>query len=204
MAEIALCVAFLPPFPDTPNKIRRVAILSLEFKITRDPLVLEHYYQLRERCFRDELGLSGFDGSEDEQDRRSRILVALQGGRCIGGVRISPRVTLTSQAHQLGLDKERCCMWERFAIAPVIRTLDVFREFSHHLVNTSRDSGYHHAMVLSSLPNARFYRRCHSALGVKFQIHRHVPHCAQGVFSGLEHYLSVAHLDQPDVQRIAV
>ena len=185
-------------------KTGRVAILSLEFKITRDSQVLSQYYQLREQCFRSDLGLSGFDGSEDEQDRRSRILVALQGGRCVGGVRISTRVTLVSQLQQLGLDKERCCMWERFAIAPAMRTLGVFRDFSSYLVSASRDSGYENAMVLSSLPNARFYRRCHSALGVSFKIHRHVPHCAQGSFSGLEHYLSVAHLKRPDVQRVAI
>ncbi len=178
--------------------------MSLEFKVSCDAETLEQYYRLREHCFRSELGLSGFDGSEEEQDRRSRIMVALQDGRCVGGVRISPRISLASQVQQLGLDKDSCCMWERFAIDPVMRTLDVFRDFSSYLINTSRDIGYEHAMVLSSLANARFYRRCHSALGVRFHIHRHVPHCAQGVFSGLEHYLSVAHLEPREAQRIAV
>ena len=177
----------------------------LEFKITRDSDVLNQYYQLREACYRSELGLPDFDGSEEEQDRRSQIMVALQNGRVVGGVRISSHVTLASQVDQLGLNKELCCMWERFAIDPVMRTLDTFREFSTSLVEASRKSGYRNAMVLSSLPNARFYRRCHSALGVKFQIHRHVPHCAQGAFSGLEHYLSVAHLELPrDYLRVAV
>lgn len=178
--------------------------MSLEFLITRDATVLNQYYELREHCFRCELGLDDFDGSEDEQDRRSQIMVALKDGNVVGGVRISPHITLASQLEQLGLSREVCCMWERFAIAPVMRTLDVFRHFSDNLVNVSRETGYQNAMVLSSLPNARFYRRCHSALGVKFQIHRHVPHCAQGIFSGLEHYLSVAHLERPQPLRIAV
>ncbi len=178
--------------------------MSLEFRITRDPNVLNQYYQLREQCFRSELGLVDFDGSEDDQDRRSQIMVGLKEGRVVGGVRISPHITLASQLEQLGLRSEVCCMWERFAIAPVMRTLDVFRHFSTHLVNASLETGYHNAMVLSSLPNARFYRRCHSALGVKFHIHRHVPHCAQGAFSGLEHYLSVAHLERPQPLKIAV
>ncbi|CAA0123474.1 Uncharacterised protein [Halioglobus japonicus] len=178
--------------------------MSLEFKITRDAQLLDQYYRLREQCYRSELGLSGFDGSEDEQDKHSDIMVALDGDRCVGGVRISSHITLTSQVEQLGLEKEQCCMWERFAINPVMRTLGMFREFNNHLVDASRDSGYDNAMVLSSLANARFYRRCHSALGVKFQIHRQVPHCAQGIFSGLEHYLSVAHLEPRNKLQIAV
>ncbi len=178
--------------------------MSLEFRITRDGQLLEQYYQLREHCFRSELGLSDFDGSEDEQDRRSHILVALREGRCVGGVRISSHISLTSQIDLLGLNQETCCMWERFAIDPSMRTLYLFREFSMHLIDASRESGYSNAMVLSSLTNARFYRRCHTALGVKFQIYRHVPHCAQGVFSGLEHYLSVAHLERSRALRIAV
>jgi hypothetical protein len=95
-------------------------------------------------------------------------------------------------------------MWERFAIDPATRTLSLFREFSMHLINVSRESGYSNAMVLSSLTNARFYRRCHTALGVKFEIYRHVPNCAQGIFFGLEHYLSVAHLERSQALRIAV
>ncbi len=63
--------------------------------------------------------------------------------------------------------------------------------------------GYHYALVLSFLRNARFYRQCHSALGVGFQIHRQVPDCAQGAFEGLEHYLSVSHLTEASTGRMA-
>jgi hypothetical protein len=44
--------------------------------------------------------------------------------------------------------------------------------------------------------NARHYRRCHTALDVQFQIRKAVPDCAKGKFAGLEHYLSVAHLQE--------
>lgn len=178
--------------------------MSLEFRVTRESQALEQYYQLREKCFRSELGLADFDGSENERDRCSDILVALQDGRCVGGVRIASHTSLNSQIDLLGLNHETCCMWERFAIDPTMRTVSLFREFSMHLIDASRELGYLNAMILSSLANARFYRRCHTALGVKFHIHRHVPHCAQGMFSGLEHYLSVAHLERSQALRIAV
>jgi hypothetical protein len=178
--------------------------LSLEFKITRNVQLLDEYYQLRERCFRADLGLVDFDGSEEEQDKCSKIMVALLDGRCVGGVRISAHIVLSSQLELLGLRKESCCMWERFAIEPAMRTLSFFLEFTTNMVSASCDAGYKNAMILSSLLNARFYRRCHTALGVEFHIHRHVPHCAHGVFSGLEHYLSVAHLERKDPVRVAV
>lgn len=177
--------------------------MSIEFKVSRDSGVLQQYYSLRERCFRRELGLPDFDGSEDEQDRQGLILLALEDGRCVGGARISSHITLTSQLELLDLDQESCCMWERFVIDPAVRTVYFVREFIAHLIETSREGGYRNAMVLSSLRNARFYRRCHTALGVGYQIHRPVPHLAQGAFAGLEHYLSVAHLEHRQALRMA-
>ena len=95
-------------------------------------------------------------------------------------------------------------MWERFVIDPAVRTVYFVREFVAQLIEVSREHGFQNAMVLSSLRNARFYRRCHTALGVAYQIHRPVPHLAQGAFAGLEHYLSVSHLDDQRALRLAV
>ena len=168
--------------------------MSVEFKLTQDPHLLEQYYALREKCFREELELPDFDGSEEEEDRQGHILLAIQDGQCIGGVRISPSVVLQSQIQQLGLTRQRCCMWERFVFEPSVRSVQLIRKFIHRLIKISHQIGYHHAMVLSSLRNARFYRQCHSALGIGFEIQRHVPHCAKGAFAGLEHYLSISRL----------
>ena len=176
--------------------------MSIEFKLTRDPGLLQQYYTLREQCFRKELGLPNFDGSEEVHDRQGQILLAVQDGRCIAGVRISPTVLLQSQIQQLDLNPDSCCMWERFVFDPAARSLQLMRKFLDYLITVSRETGYHHAMVLSSLRNARFYRRCHTALGVGFQIHRHVPHSAKGAFAGLEHYLSVSHLRDAQALKI--
>lgn len=168
--------------------------MAIEFRVCQEESLLAEYYDLRERCFRDELGLAGFDGSEEERDRQGTILVAVANGRCVAGVRISPTVTLLSQVQQLGLSNESCCMWERFVFDPAARTISLIREFVAFIIETSRHRGFEHAMILSSHKNARFYRRCHTALGVGYKIHRPVPHCAEGKFAGLEHYLSVSYL----------
>ena len=42
----------------------------IKYEVTRDPRLLEQYYDLREECFRKELSIPDFDGAEEEQDRQ--------------------------------------------------------------------------------------------------------------------------------------
>jgi hypothetical protein len=177
--------------------------MSIEFKLTRDPRLLAQYYALREQCFRAELGLADFDGSEESHDRQGHIVLAIQDGRCIGGARITPNIQLQSQVKQLELKPDACCMWERFVFDPAVRTVQLIRDFFTHLVAITKEVGFQHAMILSSLINARFYRKFSTPLGVEYKIHRHVPHSAKGAFAGLEHYLSVAHLQNAQPLGIA-
>jgi hypothetical protein len=170
--------------------------MSIVFEISRDPGLLQQYYALREQCFREELGIPDFDGSEEKRDRISQILIAHRDGRCVGGVRISSELQLQAPLGELDLVENACCMWERFVVDPSIRTIKLTREFIAHLIDISDLLGYRHALVLSSMRNARFYRACHTALGVAFEIHRPVPECAQGPFAGLEHYFSVSYLQE--------
>ncbi len=166
----------------------------IQFEVSRDPRLLEQYYALREQCFRTDLGIPDFDGSEEERDRQGQILIAHEDGKVIGGVRISPEVTVKDHLSELGVAAHACCIWERFVLDPVLRTVKLARQFLAHMIETSNLLGFQHAVMLSSLRNARFYRACHTALGVTFEIQRPVPEYATGEFAGLEHYLSVAHL----------
>ena len=177
--------------------------MPIQFEICQDPNLLEQYYQLREKCFRQELKIPEFDGGEDDRDRAGQILIARNGDRCVGGARIVPGNPVQNELDDLDQDMEASCMWERFVIDPEIRTIQLIRDFCAELINASRASGYDFALVLSSRRNARFYRQCHSALGVEFQIHCRMPAAALGVFAGLEHYLSISKLKQASALRIA-
>ncbi|MEQ8514440.1 MAG: hypothetical protein RIC38_02435, partial [Chromatocurvus sp.] len=66
--------------------------MQLQFTLMPTDRQKGAYFRIREACFRDDLQLTGFDGREDAWDRCSHILVALDGSRCIGGVRISGNV----------------------------------------------------------------------------------------------------------------
>jgi N-acyl-L-homoserine lactone synthetase len=170
--------------------------VSIEFTVTRDPRLLEQYYQLREQCFRKVLGIPDFDGSEEDLDRTGHILIAEENGRCMGGARISKRLPLQEHLDELELAPEDCCMWERFVLDPSARQMQLGRAFLWNMIEVSRSLGYRHAVTLSCLHTARLYRICHQGLGVDFQIHRHVPEYENGLLAKFKHYLSVAHLQE--------
>lgn len=177
--------------------------MSITFELCRDGRLLEQYYDLREKCFRKELSLPDFDGGEDERDLQGQIVIVCQDDRCVGGARISNSAPLDDQLRELAVNPGTSCMWERFVVDPSVRSLQLIRDFVGHLIEYSLKAGYHYAAVLSSLRNARFYRQCHSALGVDFQIHDHVPDFPKGAFAGLEHYLSVSYLRGSQTMKIA-
>jgi hypothetical protein len=172
------------------------------FSVTRDPRLLEQYYDLREVCFRKELSISDFDGAEEEQDRQGHILIAYKNGSCVGGVRISSGFPPEGHLEDLNLDTRACCSWERFVFHPDERSMKFSRDFLANLIDVCHMLDFKHAVVLSSLRNARFYRLFHTALGVPFEILRAAPEFAQGKFAGLEHYLSVSYLREVQELRL--
>ena len=186
--------------------------MQVIYEVSRDPELLQQYYAIRQQCYRDELNLNGFDGSESEEDRRGHILIARSGRQCLGGIRISPLanereqlmladdhlLTLPSLMPQMGFRQGRHCVWERLALAPSFRSIKNNQDFCEHLIKASVMLDYDFAFTLSSLRNARFYKRCHSYVGIDYQIMRDVPVEADGAFSKLEHFLSVSHLYPAD------
>jgi hypothetical protein len=168
--------------------------LSIVFQVSREPRLLEQYYRLRGECFRRELGVENFDGSEEYLDRQGHVLLGMKNGRCVGGVRISPHFPLKKEIQHLELEPKACCIWERFVVDPAARSLQMVQDFIAETIVASWKIGYEHALMLSCMKNARLYRHCHSSLGVDFKIMHEVPDCAKGAFADLEHYISVAEL----------
>lgn len=166
----------------------------LRYEVTRDPALLDQYYRLREDCFRAELHLRNFDGSEEESDRHGHILVARRGKFLVGGVRIAAAPAESVLSGELAADAASICIWERLVCHPQERAASVSRTFLLHLIDHCRRLDYTHAVVLSSLDRARYYRIFHSSLGVPFDILRPAPEFAKGDFMGMEHFLSVSHV----------
>jgi len=175
--------------------------MSVIYEITEDPYLLGQYYKIRENAYRSELGLDSFDGSEEQADRDNHVLIARIGDVCVGGARITNIHIGTEQGKQYfrplalqGLKTAALCVWERLALTSTMRREKLQPEFLQHLINVSWAWGYHFAFTVSSLRNARFYRRCHSALNVRYQICRGVQFAPLSEFAHLDQVLSVAHL----------
>jgi hypothetical protein len=61
----------------------------VEIFITKDSNLLNQYYDLRQTAYRDENGLPDYDGSENKFDRSSKIVVAVDNKKVIGGARVT-------------------------------------------------------------------------------------------------------------------
>lgn len=180
--------------------------MGLVYEQTREEGLLDQYYRLRQQCYRQELKLSGFDGSEQPADRDGYILIARRGEDCLGGARISVSnseksigVPLKGLLSRFGLAHGNFCIWERFALDHEMRKVERHRQFCEALVGLSRSLGYDYAFMVSSVRNARFYRKVHSALNLPFVTLYSVPCAPSGPFEGLEHVLSVSLLSADSV-----
>ena len=171
--------------------------MKIHFELSPDPKLLEQYYDLRGRCYRDELKLAGFDGGEEPRDRHSHILIAHRNRKCLGGIRITRVIHIVDKLPTLPVPLDRCCVWERGALHPEYRSPDLALGFCENLLDASRELGFVHAAALSSLRNARFYRKCHSILGVECCIQQKLKRPPDLGFAGLEHYISITNL-QPE------
>jgi len=67
-------------------RVENDSIIELSFN--KNKILLNQYYQLRERSYRSERGWNNFNGQENDFDRNGHILIAKEKNRCIGGLRV--------------------------------------------------------------------------------------------------------------------
>lgn len=187
--------------------------MEYSFVITRETNLLHQYYRLREASFREELGVPGFDGSEDEYDRQGTVLLAVgRGGAVLAGARIygnhpgqgrslpleSRRFRLRNYFPALELNRRPYCHWGRLVIHPAMRGMDFSRAFLGRLLECSSALGYHFAFIVTDQSRARFYRQLHRALGYDYHLSGLDVPSHEAAFQGLEHKVSYAVLPTSD------
>ncbi|WP_210396531.1 hypothetical protein [Motiliproteus sediminis] len=191
--------------------------MQVRFELTRNAELLEQYYRLRERCFREDLGLPDFDGSEDAWDRCSQILIAREGDRCIGGMRITGRepalgvlpieeegVDLSCLRRALPQDSPRYCQWGRLALLPEVRSTELLQDFIAEMIIHSRQLGYQYSVMVAGMNRSRLYRRLYRGLGLRYDIVPELRVPAEEGFEELPHLLSVAWLRHEEDQAAAL
>lgn len=180
--------------------------MSIQFEMSDDSTFLQTYYQIRESCFRQELGLPSFDGSEDDFDRQGMILIARDGSRCVGGVRLSAGspagggtplehegVALTSIFPQLEEDGKYCQL-TRLALLPAYRTPQSVRNLMGASVSLAVELGFDYGFCVAGMNRARLYKRVLTVLGYEYRIFEQVSVAPEKGFAGLPHLLSVIKL----------
>ena len=183
---------------------------NIHFELTKNPQYLNDYYTIREACFRTDLLLSTFDGSEDQYDKEGYILIARDGDRCIGGARIngcSPNAVthlpiendnfiVKDLFPDLSLEEHAYCQWTRLALLPEYRTMEAVRNLCLSLPKASAELGFKYAFNVAGSARARLYRRILALDGIDYKICNHVKIPAEPGFNDLEHLLSIAILDE--------
>lgn len=181
--------------------------MTIRFEVSCDATSLQAYYKIRESCFRKELGLPSFDGSEDDFDREGLILIARDGDRCVGGARLSASssamgtplecegMPLGSIFPQLQAGEGGYCQITRLAMEPAYRTPQSVRDLMVGCVDLAIEQGFDYAFCVAGMNRARLYKRVMSVLGYDYRIFEHVSVPPEKGFSGLPHLLSVAKLD---------
>ncbi len=169
---------------------------------------LEQYYQIRQECFRQELGIRTFDGSEDDFDRSGCLLIALDQGRCVGGARLSISTPESPQLLPLEINgfmlqelfpdiarnRESYSQWTRLALLPEYRTPALLQQIALMLIRQAKRLGCSYAFNVAGMSRARLYQRLHRIQGYNYEIIRDLKIPSEGSFIGLEHLLSVGYL----------
>ncbi|MEH6822531.1 MAG: GNAT family N-acyltransferase [Motiliproteus sp.] len=169
---------------------------------------LEQYYQIRQECFRQELGIRTFDGSEDDFDRSGYLLIALDQERCVGGVRLSVSTPESPQLLPLEIggfmlqeffpdiarNRESYSQWTRLALLPEYRTPAILQQMAVMLIWQAKRLGCSYSFNVAGMNRARLYQRLHRVQGYHYEIIRNLKIPSEGNFMGLEHLLSVGYL----------
>ncbi len=185
--------------------------MHLNIELTKNRELLKQYYKLREKSFREKLGISAFDGTEEELDKNSDILIARIGDECIGGIRIcganqSSKIPLekkpgflAQQLPNLNLQQLRYCQWMRFTLCPEIDTHRAYiqNQFILAIALFSAVIGYRYGFCASSPVHHRFYKRVLSKYGYDYRGCENIAINKEGEFDELEHllYLGDLHTD---------
>ncbi|MFT6914647.1 MAG: hypothetical protein ACJAWL_000943 [Motiliproteus sp.] len=191
--------------------------MPVTFELTEDPRLLAQYYRIREACFRQDLGLTGFDGSEDADDRHGHIMIARDGDRCVGGARIngtgpghSRRLPMETDDFLMGevmgevmgemmpaltLDNRTYCQWTRLCLTPDYRIRQILRGLVQAVIVRSAALGYRYAFNVAGMSRARLYKRLHEVLGYRYDICEQLLVPVEEGFRHLQHLLSITHLD---------
>lgn len=171
---------------------------------------LQDYYRIRQECFRNELGIADFDGSEDRYDRIGYTLLIIADNQCIGGVRLNESGANSSALLPLESDdfmlpdffpelteeSSLYSQWTRLAISPECRSAELINQLAQKMSWMNSLLGHKYCFNVSGTCRQRFYRRLHGSQGHPYETRDDVTVPPRKGFEHLEHLLSISYIDK--------
>lgn len=162
---------------------------DVTFEFTRDPALLQQYYELRWRMYTEKWGLEHFPTGPDEFDERGMMLIARRDKLVVAGIRMlirSPRmnkplqieadgIDLRQELPDLHLDRVPYCELSRFARLPEYRGPEFAVQINRALKRKAIAHGVKYGFVLSPRSQARSYRLINQHEGESYVICDQVP-----------------------------
>ena len=71
-----------------PKKRKKVDLSLIDVQISKDPELLQQYYDLRQASYKAKWGFANYNGQENEWDRNGKIFLAIFDGKVIAGARL--------------------------------------------------------------------------------------------------------------------
>ena len=153
---------------------------SVVYEFTQDRGLLNQYYGLRQRMYRNIFGSDSVEGGEDVHDKLSHILIARRGNLCLGGCRLtlrehdetwalpmeSAQFTLREAFADLPLSRVRHGEVSRFTVMEDCGEDDVFGGLCKMVYAKIADSNMPYVFTKLSLPEAKAWRAAANSFGV--------------------------------------
>ncbi len=178
------------------------------YEMTRDAGYLHQYFRLRQEMFIHIWGLEHFNGTKDEYDDQSDIMVARRGNHVIGGCRLTFHNAHAS--NRLPMEKSDFVLAEhlkdipfsdvtyveisRMAILPEFQNSVVLLELSRQLLKRGAEMKARYAFTLAPTTLARNYRKAASLFGLKWEIRNDIQVPDREEYEGIRMVLSMLDL----------
>lgn len=152
---------------------------NMRFEFTKDPVLLQQYYAVRDIVYKETSGLKDYSFFEDGYDKNSEILVAMSGNVCVGGARLtissdhSP-VKLPIETNEfkvkellasLGVHDVKYCEMSRVAVLPEFRNGAVLGQITQKMHDLCINSGVEIGFACNTQIHARRFKSVFTSLG---------------------------------------
>lgn len=174
-----------------------------------DHHLVQEYFSLRNKAFKEQWDLEHFSGKEDKYDKDAIIIIAHKNGVCLGGARLiihevgsdsllpmeTDEFQLKNLLPEFGLEEKKYSELSRMALQENLRNGKYCTEVYHRLIGVqARLLGVSYVFGVSKIQLARASRITFKKIGLPFEIKPEIKVPALPTYEGHQMFLSLIDL----------